>query len=438
MSPGCSRSRCVDKTTKSTSLGEVRPNVGMEALVIICSRNTNGIMVWVWKLWSSNAFETRTELWFGHGCSGHRMLSKHERNYGLGMDALVIECSRNTNGIMVWVWKLWSSNAFETRTELWFGHGCSGHRMLSKHKRNYGLGMEALVIECSRNTNGIMVWVWKLWSSKALETRTELWFGYGSSGHRMLSKHERNYGLGMEALVIECFRNTNGIMVWVWKLWSSNALETRTELWFGYGSSGHRMLSKHERNYGLGMDALVIECFRNTNGIMVWVWMLWSSNAFETQTELWFGYGSSGHRMLSKHERNYGLGMEALVIECSRNTNGIMVWVWKLWSSNALETRTELWFGYGSSGHRMLSKHERNYGLGMEALVIECSRNMNGIMVWAWMLWSSYALGNSARKAWVFSRSRLDALRSTRCVVAAVLFRPPEDRKCCSSHAGHV
>ena len=44
------------------------------------------------------------------GCSGDRMLLKHERNYGLGMDAL------------------------GTRTELWFGHGCSW------------------------NTNGIVVW----------------------------------------------------------------------------------------------------------------------------------------------------------------------------------------------------------------------------------------------------------------------------------------
>ena len=27
-------------------------------------------------------------LWFGHGRSGDRMLSKRERYYGLGMDAL--------------------------------------------------------------------------------------------------------------------------------------------------------------------------------------------------------------------------------------------------------------------------------------------------------------------------------------------------------------
>ena len=44
------------------------------------------------------------------------MLSKHERHYDLGMDALVTVCSRNTNVIMI-------------------GHGCSGHRMLSKHER---------------------------------------------------------------------------------------------------------------------------------------------------------------------------------------------------------------------------------------------------------------------------------------------------------------
>ena len=60
------------------------------------------------------------------------MLLERERNYGLGMDALVIVCSWNANGIMVWAWMLWSSYALGTRMELWFGHGCSGHRMLCK------------------------------------------------------------------------------------------------------------------------------------------------------------------------------------------------------------------------------------------------------------------------------------------------------------------
>ena len=32
-------------------------------------------------------------FWFGHGCSGERMLLEHERYYGLGMDALVSVCS---------------------------------------------------------------------------------------------------------------------------------------------------------------------------------------------------------------------------------------------------------------------------------------------------------------------------------------------------------
>ena len=49
-------------------------------------------MVWAWMLWSSYALGTGTELWSGHGCSGHCML-EHERNCGLGMDALVIVCS---------------------------------------------------------------------------------------------------------------------------------------------------------------------------------------------------------------------------------------------------------------------------------------------------------------------------------------------------------
>ena len=77
------------------------------------------------------------------------MLLEHKRNYGLGMDALVIVCSWNANGIMVWAWMLSSSYALGTRMELWFGHGCSGHRMLLEHDRFYGLGMDALVIVCS-------------------------------------------------------------------------------------------------------------------------------------------------------------------------------------------------------------------------------------------------------------------------------------------------
>ena len=46
-------------------------------------------------------------LCFEHGCSGNRMLSKRERYYGLGMDAVVSVCSRNTNVIMFWAWMPW-------------------------------------------------------------------------------------------------------------------------------------------------------------------------------------------------------------------------------------------------------------------------------------------------------------------------------------------
>ena len=45
-------------------------------------------MIWAWMLRSPYAPGTRTKLWSWHGCSGHRMLVEHERNYDLGMDAL--------------------------------------------------------------------------------------------------------------------------------------------------------------------------------------------------------------------------------------------------------------------------------------------------------------------------------------------------------------
>ena len=77
--------------------------------------------------------------------------------------------------------------------------------------------------------------------------------------------------------------------------------------------------------------------------------------------------------MLLEHDRNYDLGMDALVTVCSWNTNGII--------------------GHGCSGQRMLVEHERNYDLGMDALATVCSWNTIGIMIWAWMLWSPYALG---------------------------------------------
>ena len=72
----------------------------------------------------------------------------------------------------------------------------------------------------------------------------------------MLLEHERNYDLGMDALGTVCSWNTNGIMIWAWMLWEPYALGTRT-------------------NYDLGMDALGTVCSWNTNGIMIWAWMLW-------------------------------------------------------------------------------------------------------------------------------------------------------------------
>ena len=92
--------------------------------------------------------------------------------------------------------------------------------------------------------------------------------------------------------------NMNVVMVWAWMLWSSDAV-------------------KHERYYALGMDTLVIGCSR-------------------TQAFSWFGHGCFGHQMQS-------------------NMNVIMVWALILWSSDAVE-------------------HEQYYGLGMDALVIRCSR----------------------------------------------------------------
>ena len=73
------------------------------------------------------------------------MILEHDRSHGLGMDAAVSVCSWNTNRIMVWAWMLFSPYDFGTRSESWFGHGCSFHRMILEHDRSHGLGMDAAV-----------------------------------------------------------------------------------------------------------------------------------------------------------------------------------------------------------------------------------------------------------------------------------------------------
>ena len=153
----------------------------------------------------------REKAWFRHACFGQPMLLEHECYYGFGMDALVSVCSWNTNAVMVWAWMLWSAYALGTRTLLWFGHGCFGQRMLRERECRCGLGVDALVSVCSRNTNIIMVCAWMLWSAYALGTRT-------------------SYGLGMDALVSVCSGNVSVIVAWAWMLWSAYVLETRTLL----------------------------------------------------------------------------------------------------------------------------------------------------------------------------------------------------------------
>ena len=86
---------------------------------------------------------------------------------------------------MVWAWMLWSPYALGIRAEIWFGRGCSGHRMLPEHRRNYDLGTAALVTVCSWNANGIIVWSCMPWSLYALGSRTLVWLAYACACDRM-------------------------------------------------------------------------------------------------------------------------------------------------------------------------------------------------------------------------------------------------------------
>ena len=133
-------------------------------------------------LWSVYALEARTLFWFGHGCSGHHMLSKRERYYGLGM----------------------------------FGHGCSGHRMLSKHERYHSLGMDALVTVGYRNANVIMVWV--CGRAKVLENpRQNMHRGpttivMGWSTLQLFSQQKKN-NVNYTALILKLGLKTLGLKV---------------------------------------------------------------------------------------------------------------------------------------------------------------------------------------------------------------------------------
>ena len=107
---------------------------GMDALVTVCTRNTNAIMDWEKNMvWGMDALVT--------------VCTRNTNVSCLSMDALVTVCTRNTNGI-------------------WSGHGCTCNHMHSEHERYmvwawtdwcphaleheryYGLGMDALAIRC--------------------------------------------------------------------------------------------------------------------------------------------------------------------------------------------------------------------------------------------------------------------------------------------------
>ena len=142
-SHGCSKSLMLAKAFIWTVAGALRPK--RDCLRISCLDLLNSNSAPLSHATSNQSEASRRAagrfawmLWPAHS-------SKHERKYGLGIYALVSVCSWNTTGIMVWAWMLLSAYALGTRTGIWFEHGFSGQRMLLEHERNYGLGMDALV-----------------------------------------------------------------------------------------------------------------------------------------------------------------------------------------------------------------------------------------------------------------------------------------------------
>ena len=91
------------------------------------------------------------------------MLLEHEYYFDLGLHALVTLCSWNMNSIAVWAWVLWWPYGFGTRKLAWFGHGCSGDCMVLEHARDYDFSMDAVVTVCSWNTNIVIMLAWMFW-----------------------------------------------------------------------------------------------------------------------------------------------------------------------------------------------------------------------------------------------------------------------------------
>ena len=126
---GDTTTMCTTTTTKTTTKTSPTRNIVAWAR-LPWSSNMNIIIVWAWMCWSSDAvkhgrcYDLGMDVWSSDAV-------EHERDDGFGMDALVIGCS-------------------QTRTSLWFGHGCFGHRMQS-------------------GVNAMMVWAWTFWSSDAVE-----------------------------------------------------------------------------------------------------------------------------------------------------------------------------------------------------------------------------------------------------------------------------
>ena len=124
------------------------------------------------------------------------------------------------------------------------------------------------------------------------------------------------------------------------------------------------------------------------------------------------GFFSVWHAKLVQTMKTFKKQAAPATGQCNRREEWVIlksVWFSHGVMDAALGTRTLLWFGHGCFGHcmllehernyGMLLEHERNYGLGMDALVTVSSWNTNRIriMVWAWMLWSPYALGTRTK-----------------------------------------
>ena len=103
---------------------------------------------------------------FGLGCAGSRVRLEHQCYYGLGMDALLTVCTWNTNVMMVL-----ATECSENVAVCW-GLGCGDNQMQIEQGYYHGVGMDAPITGWSWSMDVVMAFARMLWHPSGVGART--------------------------------------------------------------------------------------------------------------------------------------------------------------------------------------------------------------------------------------------------------------------------